>query len=191
MRLFLGIELEPAVRTGVLAVQTRLSESGGDVRWSASDNLHLTVLFLGEHTPPALAGIEEASSQIAAETEPFRIRVGGTSAFPKRGPLKTLFVGLTEGVSEWMALVERAEPWFAPMGVARHGGLVPHVTLGRVRSDRDDAALRSALAQEARAEAGVQTVAGMVLIESFLDQSGAQYQNRGFYPFKKTENQIV
>ena len=41
--------------------------------------------------------------------------------------------GLAAGLF-YKALALRAEPWFTPLGAPKSDGLVPHVTLGRVRS---------------------------------------------------------
>ncbi|MFM7320544.1 MAG: RNA 2',3'-cyclic phosphodiesterase [Armatimonadota bacterium] len=184
MRLFLAIDLAPEVRASLEAIPSGVDLGAADVRWSTSGNLHCTVLFLGEHDPVALPGIEEACVAVAAETAPFRIAVRGASVFPKQGPVKTLFVGLGEGASEWKALVRRAEPWFVPMGVARNGGLVPHVTLGRVRSGGDDPRVRAGWSELSDRSFGEQAAEGMVLVRSDLDRSGATYHNVGFYPFK-------
>lgn len=186
MRLFLAIELEASVRDGLARVRSALERTGVDARWSSPESLHLTVLFLGELDAAALPGVEEACAAVASETSPFRFRVRGASGFPKRGPLKTLWMGLDEGAEEWAALVRRAEPWFVPMGVARNGGLVPHVTLGRVRSGGDDPSLRAALEALGREEAGAQSARGLTLVRSVLDRSGATYQNLGFHPFEGT-----
>jgi RNA 2',3'-cyclic 3'-phosphodiesterase len=163
-----------------------LQEAAPDasVKWSGRDNFHLTVLFLGEMTDDQLPAIQDMCATIASETSAFRIRVGGASAFPKPEtgkPLKTLWVGLTEGAKDWKALVRRAEPWFTPLGVAKNEGLVPHVTLGRVRDE--GAALAEALAVERSTEIGAQQAGALALIESTLTPEGALYSNRGRWPF--------
>jgi len=184
MRLFLAIELAPDVRAALAALPSRVELPGADVRWSPPENLHCTVLFLGEHDEVALPGIHEACAAVASETAPFRIALSGTSVFPKHGPAKTLFVGMGEGASEWKALVRRAEPWFVPMGVARNGGLVPHVTLGRVRSGGEDPRVRAGWLSFSDEVFGGQSSEGIALVRSDLDRSGATYHNVGFHPFK-------
>ena len=186
MRLFLAVELSEELLNGLETVQERLRVSAPDaeVRWSSREHFHLTVLFLGELSEDTLPAIHEMCGTIASETLDFRIRLAGGSAFPKPAtgkPLKTLWVGLTEGAEAWKELALRAEPWFAPLGVPRSDGLVPHVTLGRVKSE--SASLRSALESEGNIEVGAQQAGSLSLIQSVLTPEGAHYTQRGRWNF--------
>ena len=179
MRLFTAIPLTDELRESLAGMQARLKAVDADVRWVEPENFHLTVVFLGDLEEALLGDVEAACAAIAAETAPFRLRLRGASSFPKNKPvLKTLWAGVDEGAEPWKALVGRAEPWFTTMGVPREGGLMPHVTLGRVKSERGMGDLRAALAAEARAEIGAQVADRIVLIQSFLDRTGATYQER-------------
>ena len=186
MRLFLAIELSEQLLAGLEAVQERLRIAAPDaeVRWPLRVHFHLTVLFLGELSADQLPAIQEMCGTIASETLDFRIRLAGGSAFPKPAtgkPLKTLWVGLTEGAEEWKTLALRAEPWFLPLGAPRSDGLVPHVTLGRVRAESQ--ALREALDAEKSAEIGMQQAGGLSLIQSVLTPQGATYLHHGRWNF--------
>lgn len=181
MRLFVAVELLDAVRASVADLQTRLQAAGGEVaqvRWVEPANFHLTVKFLGDLPNALLPNVEAACAEVAAGSPPFDFAVRGAGAFPKQGPLKTLWAGVDRsGAEAWKTLVRRAEPFFVPFGVAREGGLAPHVTLGRVKSATpdQDKALRAALAAEAQTHCGAQTAARLTLIQSTLDPRGAVY----------------
>ena len=189
MRLFLAVQLSEELLAGLEAMQERLKErtSDAEVRWSSREHFHLTVLFLGELSDDQLPAIQEMCATIASETLDFRIRLAGGSAFPKPAigkPLKTLWVGLTEGVDAWKELALRAEPWFTPLGVPRSDGLVPHVTLGRVKTE--SASLRSALESEGSTEVGAQQAGALSLIQSVLTPEGARYTQRGRWNFSSS-----
>ena len=186
MRLFLAVELSEELLGGLEAVQERLRTAAPDaeVRWSLRAHFHLTVLFLGELSEDTLPVVQEMCGTIASETSDFRIRLAGGSAFPKPAtgkPLKTLWVGLAEGAEHWKELALRAEPWFTPLGVPRSDGLVPHVTLGRVKAE--SALLREALKFEGATEVGAQRADGLSLIESVLTPQGATYVHHGRWNF--------
>jgi 2'-5' RNA ligase len=74
---------------------------------------------------------------------------------------------VTEGAEAWKTLVKRAEPELLPFGVPREGGLQPHITLGRVKSERNIDALRAAIAAEAGTDCGSQTATTLDLYRAF------------------------
>jgi RNA 2',3'-cyclic 3'-phosphodiesterase len=183
MRLFVAFHVEEAIRRELSAVQDRLRASGADVRWSAPTHFHLTVKFLGDIEDERLPDVEDACAWVAEQAAPFRFALRGVSTFPKRGPeIKVLWAGVTEGTAEWAALATKADEAFAPFGVAREGGLVPHVTLGRVRGSANLDALREAIRDEAGTDFGARDAGDLILIRSVLDPGGATYEDLRRWP---------
>lgn len=165
-------------------IQSRLQAAGAEVRWVPAENFHLTVMFLGELSEALLPDIANACREICTETKLFRVGVRGGSYFPRKAPVpKTLWVGVAEGADEWRTLARRCEPWFVPMGAARDGGLVPHITLGRVKGEVHLDALKVALTAEAQSDCGTQNADGLTLIESVLGPDKTIYREIGFWPF--------
>lgn len=186
MRLFFAIALEAEVREALAEVQSRLRATDADVKWVEPENFHLTVSFLGDHGESLLPDLSAVGEALAADTAPFRFRVHGASSFPRRSPqLKTLLVGVTEGAEEWKAVVKCAEPELLPFGVPREGGLQPHITLGRVKSDRNLDALRAAISAESGTDCGAQTATTLELVQSFLDPRGATYKTLKTWRFNE------
>jgi 2'-5' RNA ligase len=186
MRLFFAIPLDAEIREALTAVQSRLRATDADVKWVEPENFHLTVSFIGDQPESVLPDLLTIGENLAAETSPFRFRVCGGSSFPKRSPLlKTLLVGVSEGTEEWKALVKRAEPQLLPFGVPREGGLQPHITLGRVKSERNIENLRAAVSAEAKTDCGIQTAATLEIVQSFLDPRGATYQTLKSWRFNE------
>ncbi len=72
MRLFLAIQLSPAVREALLTAQDALRRQGRG-SFPPPDNLHLTLAFLGETEDPA--GARAFLSQVSCR--PFSLAVGG------------------------------------------------------------------------------------------------------------------
>ncbi|MBC8101651.1 MAG: RNA 2',3'-cyclic phosphodiesterase [Cytophagales bacterium] len=190
MRLFFAIPLEPEVRDGLAAVQERLRSAHGDVKWVEPENFHLTVSFLGDQEESSLPYLQSIGEALAADTAPFRFEVRGASAFPRNKPsLKTLWVGIGQGAEAWKTLVKKAEPPLLPFGVPREGGLMPHITLGRVKSDQNTEALRAAVLAEASADCGAQTGTTLELVQSFLDPRGASYKTLNAWQLNVTNQE--
>lgn len=185
MRLFTCLPIAPDVRDAVTAVQNRLRDTGANIRWVEPENFHLTVSFIGDIADTSLLPeIATACEAIAAETAPFRFRVAGVSVFPKRGEIiKTVFVSVTDGAEPWKQLVHRSEPWLSPFGAKREGGLVGHVTLGRVKGGGDLPELKVAIANEAKTDCGEQLADRLILMESVLNLASAAYIERGEWRF--------
>lgn len=187
MRIFTCLPIQTELREKIQAVQARLESLGANVKWVEPENFHLTVTFIGDVDNTLLPDISSACETISLETSPFRFRVRGVSVFPKRGPqIKTVLMAVTAGGEDWKALVRRAEPWFTPFGAAKEGGLVPHITLGRVKGQEQMDALREAIAAEVETDCGEQEADRLVLIESVLDPRGATYTERGAWQFRQS-----
>lgn len=173
MRLFLAIPLTAEIRANLRAMQTRLQRAGAEVRWVEPANFHLTVKFIGDQADARVSEIETVCAEAAGAIAAFDLCIQGAGAFPKRGPLKTIWAGVSEGADAWKELVGCVEKPLLAFGVAREGGLVPHITLGRVKSETD--ALRAAIAAEAGTDCDRQRANKIVLIQSVLDPGGAAY----------------
>jgi 2'-5' RNA ligase len=187
MRLFLAFDIAPDVRARVTEMQERLKQTGADVKWVEPVNFHLTVKFIGDITDTLLPEVEAGAQELAAfeGAKAFRFRVFGGSFFPKRGPqIKTLFAGVTSGANEWKVIAGQAQEVFAPLGVPKEGNLAPHVTLGRVRSQRNMDDLRQAVQTEAETDCGEQAASELVLVQSTLDPRGATYKEVRRWPLR-------
>lgn len=189
MRLFLAIPISDEIRVAVAAVQERLKATGADVRWSSPEQFHLTVKFLGDLDDALLPDIEYYSEWLAGENSAFRFRVSGVSVFPKRGPdIRTIWIGLSEGMDGWKVLAAKAQEAFVPFGVPREQSLVPHITLGRVKGPGGRDVLQAALSAEAQTDCGEQAAEELVLVQSTLDPRGAIYRDVNQWPLRRSDN---
>lgn len=132
MRLFVALEIpEPPrrdVRRRVDAVRDRLPRG----RWVDLDNLHLTLLFLGETVEEAVPALVEGLRAAFSRCPPLDLRLSGGGTFPPGRPARVAWVGV-EAPDELMTLqadITRAAVealGFEPEERAYH----PHVTLAR------------------------------------------------------------
>lgn len=177
VRTFIGVEVGGDVRTNATALQQTLARTGADVNWVPFDNLHVTLLFLGEVDDRELHAVSRAMADAVAGEPPFTLRVSGVGAFPNLRRPKTVWAGIADGSAELVRLHGLLESPLLDLGAYRREDrpYSPHLTLGRVKSEAGGQALAPALVKSADWTGGRTTVGEVVLFASDLRREGPVY----------------
>jgi 2'-5' RNA ligase len=134
MRLFTAIELPEDVRASAWEFERTLTESYRHARWVARENLHLTLIFIGEVSPDRAQLIREALAEV--KCEPFDASLEGLGSFPEGKPIaKVLWIGVGEGSGEVSRLAEKVRGVLEPLDLRDDKAFHPHLTLARGRRD--------------------------------------------------------
>src|SRR5262245_12973776 len=104
LRTFIAVGIDKAIRDRAVALQETLGRSGVEVKWVEPENLHVTLLFLGEVEDKALPGVCRVVAECAARHEPFEMSVESAGCFPNPRRPRTLWVGIGAGLQELVAL---------------------------------------------------------------------------------------
>jgi 2'-5' RNA ligase len=183
-RLFVGVELEPAVQAAVAAAADGLrAELGrGDIRitarWVPRDNLHVTLFFIGNTTDDRARAVQVALAPPFAVSR-FDIRVAGLGAFPPSGVPRVFWIGLRSGVAEMAALNAEVSARLALLGCEPEGRpYSAHVTIARVKDlqSRGHASRIRRILGGLEADAGVSRVSAVTLFLSRLSPNGSAYE---------------
>jgi 2'-5' RNA ligase len=127
MRLFIGAPV-PETFACELAHAARHIEIGG-ARWTPPENMHLTLVFLGEVAEPRIPAIVTAMSDV--DTTPFAAKITGLGAFERAG---VLFAEV-EPVLRLLRLQAQVAERMAAYGLTLEPRPYhPHITLARSRS---------------------------------------------------------
>ncbi len=183
MRLFLAIEIPPAVREHLCAVQTIVAPLAPRATLTTAANLHLTVKFLGEVSDAKFDSLIDSLQKVgrpgvvdltAVGLECFgsgnSIRVVGATI---GGDLRAL-TGLNR------SLEQRCQYLNIP---AEARAFRPHITLARSRSGLPSAAEKELQAAcQAQWPGPTFTAASFCLMQSVLLPSGAEYRQRHSFP---------
>ncbi len=184
VRAFVAIELDPALREALGAVEDDLKrQTDLPVRWVRPEAIHLTLKFLGGVDVDLLDEIEGRLKAAADRTKPFQIRLGGLGGFPSLQRPSVLWIGVTGDVDPILALQEEIEAELESLDVPRESRQFhPHLTLGRVRAGRRAGGRpdTAALAQAVGAPTAEQLVEGISLMKSSLTPEGARYTRLAF-----------
>lgn len=180
MRIFIGIELDDAVRASAAAIAASLRERLGarlDARWIPADNLHITLWFVGEVAEDRAEEILRAVGQPFTE-ESFDVHISGAGAFPSSGAPRVFWVGVTSGAEGLARLHAEIAVRLRPLGLEpERRRYSAHLTVARVKElrGRDDRQLRAALRAIA-ADAGTFRVRAVTVFRSRPSPKGATYE---------------
>jgi RNA 2',3'-cyclic 3'-phosphodiesterase len=177
VRTFIAVGLDKAVHDRTVALQQKLAEAGVDVKWVEPENLHLTLLFLGEVEDRDLPAVCRSVAEVCARLPPFSMSVERTGCFPNPRRPRTLWVGVGAGTQELVALHDALEPPLLELGCYRREDrpYTPHLTLGRVKGDRPAEPLAAALAKHAGWQGGPTHVREVLVMSSELTPKGPVY----------------
>jgi 2'-5' RNA ligase len=146
--------------------------------------LHVTVRFLGDVAPAALATLRRELATRTADCVPVDLRIDGAGAFPPRGQPRVVWLGLDAGPA-LAALHARVEDACAAAGLGREARpFRPHLTIGRPRGGPAAAAVEPAL-RAAMARVGfvaAERVASLHLMRSDLTRTGARHTPIEVFP---------
>jgi 2'-5' RNA ligase len=146
------------------------------IGWAATENLHVTVKFLGRVEGERLALVREALDRAVAGAEPFDIAVAGLGAFPAPIRPRVIWAGVTTGEALLVSLAERVHRELGAIGFVREARpFTAHVTLGRVRAPRRNPALAEALERAASTGYAAFRVDRLSLMRSDLSPRGARH----------------
>jgi len=141
IRSFFSFDIEDETIVKRLAeAQGMLANTGADLKLVKPQNIHLTVRFLGNISPPMVDAIYEEMKQVSFTL--FEIELRGLGAFPKLSYPRVVWAGIRKGANELTDVFEQLEPRLRGLGFKPDTkGFSPHLTIARVRTGRNKAQL--------------------------------------------------
>ncbi len=177
MRLFIAIELPEAVKSVLLQTAAQMGQHLPDraIRWVKPEQLHLTLRFLGDTAVSKLPALQDQLSSFVRQQSPFQLRLNGVGAFPSRKRPRVVWAGLGGDVATLQRMQAALEDIVVQLGwPPERRPFSPHITVGRVKDNRQVQALDWAVALAAAAF----EVREIQLVQSELRPSGSVYTTR-------------
>jgi 2'-5' RNA ligase len=177
LRTFIAVDIGKAIRGRAVSLQETLARSAPEVKWVEPENLHVTLLFLGEVDERDVPAVCRVVAEVAEQIPAFPMQVATAGCFPNPRRPRTLWVGVGQGVQEMVALHDALEGPLLELGCYRREDrpYTPHITLGRVKSDRPTDKLAQALARQAGWVGGEIEVREVLVMSSELRPQGPVY----------------
>ncbi len=191
MRLFVALDLDPAIRERMASFLDGVRGFAPDVRWVRAESLHITLKFIGEQPDRKLETIGKALGEIQSAATGLNFH--GYGFFPSARSARVFWVGLDadEHLAKLAGLVEQA---LEPLDIPREGrAFSPHLTLARGRSaapqrrpddlpSRAFQHLQEKLSALPPPEFGTMTAREFFLYQSKLSPAGSQYTKLQGFP---------
>ncbi|WP_136515201.1 RNA 2',3'-cyclic phosphodiesterase [Geomonas edaphica] len=168
-RLFIAIELPDEIKETLSSFCCDLP----GMRWVPTDQIHLTLRFLGDVQAKETARLKEALAAIAFA--PFPLTVQGVGHFPPHGQPRVLWIGLEES-RPLLELQQGIETAVAGVGIVpEERRFSPHITIARIKENAS-AAVKLFEAKHRPLSFPPFTVNDFVLFSSVLSPNGATHR---------------
>jgi 2'-5' RNA ligase len=176
LRSFLAIELPATILHRIGEVQRDLKSSKADVRWVSPEHIHLTLKFFGNIEESRIDPIVKAIEEPIRGTSPISITIRGIGAFPGLKNPRVIWMGLSDERKELIPFQNRLEKELEKIGFqSEDRPFHPHLTLGRMRSNRGKDELVRGMDRYREETFGNFQVERVVLFKSDLTPKGAIY----------------
>jgi 2'-5' RNA ligase len=177
LRTFIGVDIGKSIRDRAIALQETLARTGADVKWVEPENLHVTLLFLGEVDAREVPAVCRVVAEQAQLQPAFSMSIETVGCFPNPRRPRVLWIGVGAGAQNLCALHDALEPRLLELGCYRREErkYTPHITLGRVKSERPSELLATALTKHAGWKGGQVPVDEIRVMSSELTSKGPTY----------------
>jgi 2'-5' RNA ligase len=175
IRLFVAVALPERLKPWVEGLQSGVPGA----KWATSDNLHLTLRFIGNVDGRLFADIMDALGAIRAPA--FDLQLAGLGKFGERGRAESLWVG-ADRCEPLDRLQGKVETTLQRLGLEpEHRKFLPHLTVARLKG-----APAGRVADWLTAHAGFALppfrVDRFILFSSYLAREGAIHRAEAEYP---------
>jgi len=179
-RTFIAVEVAKSVRERLVDLQDKLRAAAPEVKFVDSENLHLTLKFLGEVDETDLYDVCKAAQKAVAESIRFSVHVVGVGAFPNAQRPRVIWAGIGEGADELTFLHDLLEEEYRSQGYPREDRpFTPHLTLGRMRQPKPTPQLAATFEKLMDWECGMTHAREILIMSSHLSSSGPNYTIMG------------
>ncbi len=176
IRVFIAIEIDSEIKNKLSEYLSKLKSTGADVKWVSPENMHLTLKFIGCIEKEALINLNRIINDAISSIEPFSISIGNIGAFPSLKKPHVVFVRVLEQGNNLIKIYEKLDKGVERLGIKKESKkYVGHITLGRVRSQKNISKLKNTLNSETECYFGCERVTSLSLIQSKLTPTGPLY----------------
>ncbi len=176
LRTFIAIPMGPSIQKTASDVQEDLKRLFLDVKWVKPPQIHLTLKFLGDVEEEKIATIKQIMAKHLPMFKAFDAQLTQAGAFPSARHPQIIWLGLKDVQGEIKKIVELLENELEQAGFKKESrDFHPHVTIGRVRSQKNIRALSEKLGALSLPPTH-ERIERVILFKSTLGPGGPAYE---------------
>jgi 2'-5' RNA ligase len=184
IRSFLAFEMPVKIREIVSRTLKEIKKLPLDVRWVGADNIHITVVFMGNISQDDLMPIRKAVSKICKRYGPFNVTLTGSGIFGSLRNPRVFWMGLDGDLTRMSYFRNSLQKNLTPFGIKEEKRrFKPHLTLGRFRKGPgSNVNMYELLSEYQNITSPTCTVEELILFRSELRPGGAIYSKLEAWP---------
>jgi 2'-5' RNA ligase len=177
-RLFIAVSLNEENRILVGRVLKELEKYSLHAKIEPIENVHLTLKFLGNTMEDKIDLISKRLSEVVSRHDRFNIKLDGYGFFPNEKNPRIFWLGVEDVDRKLVQLQKDIEEAMYRIGYEREGKpFKSHITLARIKSNKDIIRLVEGIKVLSEIKFEPMQVKYIVLYESILKPSGAEYHS--------------
>ncbi len=171
----MGIKLERDAVEKITRVLRPFRKIATPIKWTKTENIHLTLKFIGDVEPEAYQSIERVLAAGNYPVIPFPVRISGIGKFGKGQEFTILWAGV-ETSSQLAALFQDIEERLAGVRIPKETRpFKPHITLARNKKNVDVKPYLRLIDQHQDTFISESAVAAFQIFKSDLSSVGPTY----------------
>jgi len=172
MRTFIAVEVD---NEEVLScIKKFQSEFDIQAKPVSTNNIHFTLLFLGEISEHVVAKVQDALNSI--QFDEFDVQFQGIGAFPKASFPRVIWIGIDEiGCEHLKKLALQVENTLSPLGFHSDKPFQPHLTIFRIKNKIGS--VSDKLNRYNASKFGSQKISEIKFKQSILTPAGPDYSD--------------
>ena len=176
IRCFIAIDIGSQIIDQISAFQNALINTGADVKLVGTENIHITLKFLGEISPSLVGRIGIEFTNLCFDT--FEVFVQGIGVFPDIERIHAVWMEIEKGFLNLIDIHNKVESMLKKLGIRPDNkGFSPHITIARLRTAKNKDKLAEVVSNYSDKEFGTFHVDSEKFKKSILTPNGPVYTN--------------
>jgi 2'-5' RNA ligase len=174
-RIFVALKVEAGETLLHMISSLKSGLSKDTIKWTSIDNIHITLVFLGDTEDNIISEIRPMLSEKCKGSGTFNLNLSGCGIFKSMNDPRIIWTGV-EASDKLAATNDSIQNGLRLLGIKLDDSPYnPHLTLGRIKKLNNVETLKSLVAQYRNFKIQVVQVNEVILYESILQQSGPIY----------------